>query len=136
MACQSEGDRGSTKGTGVESWLCLFPSMRHQSFNQSKCKELSKKGFRSIQWRRVLQIDKMIWPINSWHPLIPPNWRQFRPIRCCHLDFFLPWRPLQRHLLTKKEPKILLKMRDLATFANTTFSSSIRISKRVYQLKA
>ena len=69
-------------------------------------------------------------------PLIPPNWHQFRPIRCCHLDFFLPWRPLPRHLLTKIVPKILLKMRDLATFANTTFSSSIRISKRAYHLKA
>ena len=72
-----------SQGTGVESWSCLFPSTRHLSFNQSKCKEFSKKGFRSIQWRKDLQIDKMIWPINSWHPLIPPDWRQFRPIRCC-----------------------------------------------------
>ena len=122
--------------TGVESCSCLFPSTRHQSFNQSKCKEFSKKGFKSIQWRRDLQIDKMIWPINSWHPLIPPDWRQFRPIRCCRGIGGWVDLPLPRHLLMKKEPKILLKMWDHATFANTTFSSSIRISKRAYQLKA
>ena len=128
--------RSFSLDTGVESCSCLFPSTRHQSFNQSKCKEFSKKGFKSIQWRRDLQIDKMIWPINSWHPLIPPDWRQFRPIRCCRGIGGWVDLPLPRHLVTKKEPKILLKMWDHATFANTTFSSSIRISKRAYQLKA
>ena len=41
-----------------------------------------------------------------------------------------------RHLLTKIISKILLKMRDLTTFAVTTSSSSVGISKMTYQIKA
>ena len=41
-----------------------------------------------------------------------------------------------RHLLTKIISKILLKMRDLTTFAVTTFPSSVGISKTTYQIKA
>ena len=41
-----------------------------------------------------------------------------------------------RHLLTKIISKILLKMRDLTTFAVTTFSPSVGISKMTYQIKA
>ena len=48
-------------------WQCLFPSMRYQSFNQLKHEELSKKGFRTFQWRRSLQIQVISWPMPN-HP--------------------------------------------------------------------
>ena len=41
-----------------------------------------------------------------------------------------------RHLLTKIIPKILLKMRDLTTYAVITFPFSVGISKLTYQIKA
>ena len=48
---------------------------------------------------------------NSWHPLIPPNWHQFRPIRCCGEVRGRVWKPLPRHLLIKIDPKIMTEMR-------------------------
>ena len=44
--------------------------------------------------------------------------------------------PPPRHLLTQMVAKLLLKMRDLTTFAVTTSSSSVGISKMTYQIKA
>ena len=42
--------------TASGAMLNLFPSTRQQSFNQYKCKEFSKRSFKSFQPRRGLQI--------------------------------------------------------------------------------
>merc|ERR1712117_583856 len=49
--------------TASETKYKLFPSTRHQSFNQFKHQELSKKGFKSSHWRRNLQIQIISCPM-------------------------------------------------------------------------
>ena len=52
--------------TASETKYKLFPSTRHQSFNQFKHQELSKKGFKSSHWRRNLQIQIISCPMPHW----------------------------------------------------------------------
>ena len=66
------------QSTRIKARPCLFPSTRHQSFNQYKHKELSKKSLKSFQRRRALQISIIIRPIPHWDP----HCHQSRPIRC------------------------------------------------------
>ena len=52
--------------TRVKAKQSLFPSTSHQSFDQYKCKEWSKKCFKQLQRRRDLQFVIIVEPIRSF----------------------------------------------------------------------
>ena len=49
--------------TASRALLKLFPSTKYQSFYHVLCKELNKKGFKSLQRRRDLQSGIVFEPI-------------------------------------------------------------------------
>ena len=86
--------RTSIHCTRIKARQSLFPSTRHQSFNQFKHKDLSKKGFRSFQRRRDLQIKIIARPMPSIPSPSPSHWNQPQPMtsQSHQLDLTLPTR--------------------------------------------
>ena len=122
--------------TCIKAKSCLFPSTKYHSFNQHEYKELGKKRFEFIPTEERLTNPVIFWPMlysASHLTFIPTNQEPLSSTGKWHLARnSLP----PRHLLMKIISKILLKMRDLTTFAVTTSSSSVGISKMTYQIKA
>ena len=63
IALQSGTSSPLQAGTRIKARSCLFPSTRHQTFNQYKHKEFSKKSFKSFQQGRSLQNKIISWPM-------------------------------------------------------------------------
>ena len=67
-------------GTAGRVLLNLFPSTKHQSFNQVKSKELSKKSFKSFQRRRDRQIGTDVEPMYAFDASTGVHFGQWRAV--------------------------------------------------------